>query len=424
MSTNISSSRRAIRRPAVAVSRKGPLPHRFSDLTAQEKALSAEARVDLGAGYPHTRTAEWVLEIMSDPALLRSAYSTMSDSTFLRYTDVQRGLLRSVCRTLGMDEAAADHGFVTHSGSLAINRAVAATVQSGDHVITTNPSIDITTAMILERGDVDLVHVGSRGPALAIDVEAIARAMTRRTRVVIVASPENPTGVVLKRDELQFLATQCAARRITLIMDQCFAKVNPFGIDIPILGWRAASKPGLQWAMLWDTGKTFGLNEDKLAFVFCSPSLHTAMQTSFNSLQFDVSRRLQLCFTEILNRADSEQHYAGLGEIVRLNMKVLEDTIADNHLPVRLIRPEAGSLVLMDISAVPAVKDDIRFSSALLGSKRVGVLGASSFFFPLPNGELPHDHGRYVRIALARDPAAVALAAEGITAFLTEKLVQ
>jgi len=418
MSKNIVEPNRTGRTPAVARPCHGAAAIRFADLTAQEKALSAAARVDLGAGYPHQPIAAWVLDIMSDPTLLRRAYATMSSATFMKYDDVRRDLLRSVCRTLEMDEADAEHGFVTFSGGLAIHRAIAATVRSGDQVLTTNPSIDITTAMILEQGDVELVHVGSPGRLLAIDVDAIVGAMTSRTRVVVLTSPENPTGAVLKRGELQLLATVCAARRVTLIVDHCFAKVNPFDTDIPILGQLDIAKSDLQWAMIWDTGKTFGLNEDKLGFVLCSANLHHAMQTSFNRLQFDVSRRLQLCFTEILNKASAERYYADLGRLVRTNLEALEAAVADHRLPVRLLRPEAGSTVLMDISAVGS--NDVLFSSELLASKRIGVISAGSFFFPMPNGELPHNHDQYVRIALARAPAAMRLAARGITEFLTE----
>lgn len=55
-----------------------------------------------------------------------------------------------------------------------------------------------------------------------LDTEALARAVTERTRAVIVVHPNNPTGSFLKRDELERLVPLCAGRNLAIISDEVF----------------------------------------------------------------------------------------------------------------------------------------------------------------------------------------------------------
>lgn len=56
-----------------------------------------------------------------------------------------------------------------------------------------------------------------------LDRKALARAVTPRTRAVVVASPANPTGALLSRDELAFVEELCAARGLALVGDEAYA---------------------------------------------------------------------------------------------------------------------------------------------------------------------------------------------------------
>jgi aspartate/methionine/tyrosine aminotransferase len=56
-----------------------------------------------------------------------------------------------------------------------------------------------------------------------IDREALVRAITPRTRAVVVVSPGNPTGAVASADELRFLERLCAERGLALVSDEVFA---------------------------------------------------------------------------------------------------------------------------------------------------------------------------------------------------------
>jgi aspartate/methionine/tyrosine aminotransferase len=94
---------------------------------------------------------------------------------------------------------------------------------AGDHVLVPRPSYPLFEFLAnLESVEVrsyPLVYHGG----WAIDLEALAAAVSERTRAVVLVNPNNPTGSYVKRAELQALSRLCAERRIALISDEVFS---------------------------------------------------------------------------------------------------------------------------------------------------------------------------------------------------------
>jgi hypothetical protein len=98
-----------------------------------------------------------------------------------------------------------------------------------------------------------------------LDTEALARALTARTRAVIVVHPNNPTGSFLKREELERLVPLCAGRSLAIISDEVFADYA-FGPD----PGRVATLAGVDEALtftLSGLSKIAGLPQMKLGWI-------------------------------------------------------------------------------------------------------------------------------------------------------------
>src|SRR6185437_8225023 len=63
------------------------------------------------------------------------------------------------------------------------------------------------------------------GRGFALDVGAIERALTPRTRMLLVNSPANPSGAVFPPDDLRRLLAICRERGIWLLSDECYARL-------------------------------------------------------------------------------------------------------------------------------------------------------------------------------------------------------
>jgi alanine-synthesizing transaminase len=94
---------------------------------------------------------------------------------------------------------------------------------AGDEVLVPRPSYPLfdhlTRLDLVVPRSYDLDYHGH----WAIDVDSVDRALTPRTRAILLVSPNNPTGSFVAREELDWLAALCAPRGIALIVDEVFA---------------------------------------------------------------------------------------------------------------------------------------------------------------------------------------------------------
>jgi N-succinyldiaminopimelate aminotransferase len=113
-------------------------------------------------------------------------------------------------------------GVVVGTGaSEVLQSALLALVDDGDEVVMFEPWFDIYGAGIsLARG----VRVGVplSGPTLRPDIDALRAAMTPRTKVLLLNSPHNPTGIVFTVDELRSIAQVAIEHDLIVISDEAY----------------------------------------------------------------------------------------------------------------------------------------------------------------------------------------------------------
>lgn len=202
-------SRRALRMPASPIRKLAPL------------ADAAKARgtkvLHLNIGQPDIET----------PACIRERL-TQLDSKVLEYSpssgtpEFLRSLARYYERSLGM-QLAANEILATTGGSEAILFALMAVLDEGDDLLLIEPfyanykafatmaGVNIRT--VISRGR-DGFHLPSR--------EIFERALTPRTRAVMICNPSNPTGVVYSPEELDMIAGFCRDHELFLISDEVY----------------------------------------------------------------------------------------------------------------------------------------------------------------------------------------------------------
>lgn len=98
--------------------------------------------------------------------------------------------------------------------------------EAGDEVITTDPRYSTYEAVIGASGArlVSVPLLPDRG--FALDLEALGRAITPRTRVLLLNTPHNPTGAVLTPAELEAIAALCRAHDLWLVCDEVYAALT------------------------------------------------------------------------------------------------------------------------------------------------------------------------------------------------------
>ncbi len=123
---------------------------------------------------------------------------------------------------------------VTAGATEALAATILALVDDGDEVVTFEPFYDSYAAIIaLARG----IHrtVGLRAPDFQPDHEELRRAVTDRTRLILINNPHNPTGSVLDRETLELIVELAHEHDAIIVTDEVYEHLT-FGVEhIPLV---------------------------------------------------------------------------------------------------------------------------------------------------------------------------------------------
>lgn len=200
----------------------GILPSGTMVFSAKAKALKESGKriLDFTAGEPDFDTPLSVCE---------EAVHSIRDG-FTRYTSgsgiVQ--LRTSICEKLRRDngiEVSEDGVIVTPGGKDALWLSLYTVLNVGDEVIIPDPSWVSYDAMVRSCGAIP-VHVMFSAPDFTFDVAVLERAVTSKTKALVINFPNNPTGAVMGRTQVEELVLFMKRHRnIVLVSDEIYEKL-------------------------------------------------------------------------------------------------------------------------------------------------------------------------------------------------------
>ncbi|MGB7218731.1 MAG: pyridoxal phosphate-dependent aminotransferase [Vicinamibacterales bacterium] len=253
-------------------------------------------------------------------------------------------------------------------------------VDPGDEVLVPRPSYPLFDH--LARLDAatprpyDLEYHG----VWAIDFASVERAITDRTRAILVVSPNNPTGTFVKPDELDRLAVLCEHHEVSLIADEVFAD---YGLE-PI-GAQAAGRPverrDILAFSLGGLSKSVGLPQVKLGWIATAgPDRLVGQALDRLELICDtylpVSTPVQLAASELLERGALVRDQ--IARRVVANNRQLRELVAS--VPAcHVLASDAGWYAVLQ---VPSLRSEEDLALSLLHT--CAVLVHPGYFFDFP----------------------------------------
>jgi aspartate/methionine/tyrosine aminotransferase len=122
---------------------------------------------------------------------------------------------------------------VTPSGKTAIFIALSALIDKGDEVIYPNPGFPTYSTLIDYLGGIKKPLTLSENNNFSFDCSALKKAITKRTKVIILNSPSNPTGAVIPEHDLVFLADLIRQTGIWIVTDEIYRQLIYEGLPSP-----------------------------------------------------------------------------------------------------------------------------------------------------------------------------------------------
>jgi N-succinyldiaminopimelate aminotransferase len=369
----------------------------FVEMSALAAATGA---INLGQGFPDTDGPTEVLD--SAVAAIRAGHNQYPPRFGI--PELRDAIAAHQRRFWGLDPDPDGEVLVTAGATEAIAAAMLGLLDVGDEVVVFEPTYDSYVAGIAMAGGTPRA-VGLEPPAYHFDPDELRRAVTPRTKAIVVNSPHNPTGTVLADDQLATIAEVACERDLVVVTDEVYEHLTFDGVVHRPL----ATFPGMGERTLTvsSAGKTFRVTGWKVGWVTGPAELVAAVACAKQFLTFVTSGPLQHGVAVGLGLGDD--YFTGAAAELAAARDVLCAGLEAAGFGV--LRPSATYFVTADIRPLDPSGDGVAFCRSLPERCGVVAIPCEAFYDP---ARAPH--GRHlVRFAFSKRPEVINEAVERLS---------
>ncbi len=234
---------------------------------------------------------------------------------------------------------------VTSGATEGILSAILGLVDPGDEVIVIEPYYDSYVPDIIMANAVP-VYVPLHPPAWTFDTDELRSAFTRKTRALILNTPQNPTGRVFTHQELMLIAELCIEHDVTVIADEVYEHLLFAPAEhIPI-----ATLPGMfkRTVTVSSAGKLFSATGWKVGWVYGPPDLVEGVARAHQFVTFAVHHPSQEAIAYALNLPGT--YYETFKAMYETKRQLMMSALDSGGLKYRA--PQGTYFMLADYSQV------------------------------------------------------------------------
>jgi aspartate/methionine/tyrosine aminotransferase len=280
----------------------------------------------------------------------------------------------------------------------AMMSAMMAVINPGDEVVVFEPFYENYGPDAILSGAVPR-FVKLHAPDWTFDRDELTRAFTPRTKALILNTPNNPTGKVFSREEVEFIRDLVVRANAYVITDEIYEHILFDGAQHISM----ASLEGMRDRTITINGmsKTYAVTGWRVGWAIASPEISASIRKVHDFLTVGAAAPLQEAGALALALPDS--YYAKLAETYREKRDFICPILESAGF--RCFVPRGAYYVMTDISAF-GYPDDVTFAKYLVEKIGVAVVPGSSFF------NNPADGHKIVRFTFCKLETTLRAAAE------------
>lgn len=289
-----------------------------------------------------------------EPALRQAIHDSM-----LKWYGLEYDPMRQITVTCGVTEA--------------IISAFMAVANTGDEVVIIEPYHENYVAAAVFAGATP-VFVPLVPPHYELDLDRLRAAFSTKTRAILLNTPQNPTGRVFTRAEMEGVAALCREFDTVCVTDEIYDHILYDGREhIPM-----ATIEGMydRTITVGGLGKSFALTGWRLGYACAPVGLSQGLRTVHDFTTICAPAPLQHAALAAFQLPDS--YYEQLKRDYTVRRAKMMGILEEAHF--KATPPEGAYYVLADYSEWDAEKDDFEFAEYMTTQVGVAVVPGSSFY--------------------------------------------
>jgi methionine aminotransferase len=361
--------------------------------TVMSRLADEHGAVNLGQGFPDFDPPDALkLALARHVASGKNQYAPMAGVPALRER-IAVELERSYGRRVDPEAEIT----ITSGATEAIFDAIAAVVRPGDEVIVLDPAYDsYEPAVLLQAGRA--VHVPLTSPSFSVDWQRVADAITKRTRLLVLNFPHNPSGALLEPSDLDALADILRGTDVLLLSDEVYEHIVFDGRKHQSVLRR--EELYARSFVVSSFGKSYHATGWKIGWAAAPPALTAELRKVHQFVTFSTTTAEQHALAEVL--AANPAHLAELGAFYQSKRDRFRELL--RGVPLKLLPVAGAYFQLADYSAL-GTEDDVTFARRLTTEIGVAAIPLSPFYAEPPVQ-------RIVRFCFCKRDETLAAAAE------------
>lgn len=298
------------------------------------------------------------------------------------------GIAAKTKRFLGLDVDPETEITVTCGATEGMISVMLAIVNPGDEIVIFEPFYENYGPDCILSGAIPR-FVPLHPPDWSFDRDELANAFGSRTRAIVLNTPNNPTGKVFTREELQFIAELCEQWKCFALTDEIYEHMVYDGYEHV----SPSTLPGMRERTITINGlsKTFSVTGWRVGYVIAPPDITSAVRKVHDFLTVGAAAPLQAAGVVAVQFPDS--YYRELCNAYGQRRDFMVDVLRESGL--RPFVPHGAYYVMCDISDF-GFQDDVTFAQYLVRDVGVAVVPGSSFY------SVPERGAQQVRFAFPK----------------------
>ncbi|MBP7231107.1 MAG: pyridoxal phosphate-dependent aminotransferase [Syntrophaceae bacterium] len=242
----------------------------FDEGMVLKKKFGAHKVYDFSLGNPnvdHPREfKKELIKVADQEIMLKHGYTPNAG-----YLETRQAVAQKLCKTSGL-KITADHVVMSCGAGGALNVILKALLDPGDEVIILKPFF-VEYPFYIENYQGVVKYADTR-PNFSLDIEALDKAITRKTKAIIINSPNNPTGRVYSQKSITDLARFLKAKEkvfgktIYLLSDEAYAEIVFDGLTMP-----SVLKAYPDSIVAYSYSKTLSLPGERIGYIAVNPRI-------------------------------------------------------------------------------------------------------------------------------------------------------